>query len=206
LRFPFVFGVNGLGGVLSICLKTSSSLRGFGMAGKPGSVRHPLPLNHLAAIGAIAATWTGIESSMELTILALYEIDLGRGLVLTSNLSFHARLSLLRILAGQPDVVDAVLSAEMNEVLNRVDQCYGDRNMVVHGLWGPTDKPGTIKRMSIRARGKKLQTLNEDYTPDQLWEIAGRLMVLAADLANLGTRLGLEERLSKAPRHSTASK
>lgn len=173
---------------------------------EPSGARHPLPLNHLAAIGAIATTWSGIESSMELTILGLYEIDLGRGLVITSNLSFHARLSLLRILAAQSEIVDPTLSAGMIEILNRMDQCYGERNTIVHGLWGPAKTAGSIRRISVRARGKKLQTSNEDYTANQLWEISDRLRALAADFVTLGTRLGLEERLAKAPRHSTASK
>jgi hypothetical protein len=56
-----------------------------------------LPQDHLAAIGSVAVLWTAIESIMETVIVGLYEIDLGRGLVLTSNLIYNARMSLLRI-------------------------------------------------------------------------------------------------------------
>lgn len=169
--------------------------------------RHPLPpKDHLAAIGGVAAYWTAIESIMETTILGLYEIDPGRGLVLTNNLTFHARMSLLRILAGGGAITDAALAEEMLAILARIDTGFGERNAIVHGLWGPTKKPGVVRRYSIRARGKKLQTLAEDYSAMSLWEVVDRLGMLLRDFADLGERLGIPERLNAAPRHSTMSK
>src|SRR5581483_9550408 len=96
------------------------------------------PKDHLAAIGATAVTWSAIESAMELTILGLYEIDAGRGLVLTSNLSFHARMSLLRILANEGAITDPHLAEEMKAIIPRLDAGFGERNTIVHGLWGPS--------------------------------------------------------------------
>ncbi len=62
------------------------------MSSKSKSGKHYLPpKDHLAAIGAIAVMWTAIEHIMETTILGLYEIDLGRGLVLVT---FRDRLPL----------------------------------------------------------------------------------------------------------------
>ena len=169
---------------------------------KPTSLKSVLPKDHLAAIGAIAVVWTGIESSMELTILGLYEIDMGRGLVLTSNLSFHARLSLLRILAGESVHMTAEQASHMNNVLNRIDSAYGERNAIVHGLWGPTKKLGIINRISVRARGKKLNLQRQDYSAADLWAIEERLFALGREFKELGEALGIEERLEAAPRHS----
>lgn len=174
---------------------------------QPKFVRRYLPpKDHLAAIGAVAVMWTAIEALMESTILGLYEIDLGRGLVLTNGLSFHVRMSLLRILAGDGAITDTALAEEMKLILRRLDAGFGDRNIIVHGLWGSSEKPGTVRRRMIRARGNKLQTVTQDYSSADLWAIADRLAALASDFADLAHRLKIEDRLSTAPRHSSTSK
>ncbi|HXP30177.1 MAG TPA: hypothetical protein VN832_03740 [Stellaceae bacterium] len=174
---------------------------------QPKFIRRYLPpKDHLAAIGAVAVMWTAIEGLMESTILGLYEIDLGRGLVLTNGLSFHARMSLLRILAGEGAITDKALAEEMKLILPRLDAGFGDRNTIVHGLWGPSEKPETIRRRTIRARGKKLQTVTQDYSSADLWAIADGLAELATDFADLAHRLKIEDRLRTAPRHSSISK
>jgi hypothetical protein len=175
----------------------------------PKSVRRYLPpRNHLAAIGAVAVTWTAIEALMETTILGLYEIDLGRGLVLTNNLGFPARMSLLRILANEGAITDAALVGEMKAILPRLDAGNSDRNTIVHGLWGPgpPNEPTIIRRLAVRARGKKLQTVAQDYSSPELWAIADTLADLAKDFADLGQRLKIEDLLEAAPRHSSRSK
>jgi hypothetical protein len=62
--------------------------------------------HHLRAIGAVVVNWQAIEMVMELTILGLYEISPDRGLVITSNLSFQNKLTILQILALRGAVTD----------------------------------------------------------------------------------------------------
>ena len=168
----------------------------------PKSAKFLPPKDHLAAIGAIAVVWTAIESSMELTILGLYEIDPERGLVFTANLSFHAQLSMLHILAGEAVHMTAEQSAHLKDILGRIDSAYGERNKIVHGLWGPTQKPGVIQRLSIRARGKKLQATDERYSAADLRAIEERLLALLREFGELGDALRIRERMDTAPRHS----
>ena len=155
------------------------------------------PSDHLAAIGAVAVLWTAIEASMQTIILGLYEIDLNRGLVLTNNLSFHARLSLLRILAGEGAIEDAALAEQMKSILTRIDTAFGIRNAVIHGLWGMSEKPGIARRASIRARGKKLQTLMDDYSAADLWKIADDLAALVREFAALERRFEADRASTK---------
>ena len=164
-----------------------------------------IPKDHLAAIGAIACLWTVVEIYMELTILGLYEIDMGRGLVLTNNLSFHSRMSLLRILAGDESgkLMTAAQGEELKVILNRVETAYNDRNSIVHALWDYGDKPGIVRRRTVRARGKKLQTITEDYSAADLRAIGDRIDVLLKDFADLTVRIGVDLRLASAPKHST---
>jgi hypothetical protein len=143
---------------------------------------------------------------METTISGLYEIDLGRGLVLTANLSFHARLSLLHILAREGAIADHAMAKELSAILSRIDTGFGERNTIVHGIWAPAGRAGFVKRLSIRARGKKLQYTATDYSAAQLWSIADSLADLLAEFTDLGRRLGIAERLDAAPRHSSESK
>jgi hypothetical protein len=144
---------------------------------------------------------------METMILALYEIDMGRGLVLTANIGFHPRMALLRILAGERVHMAAAQAEELTGstgILNRIEAGYGDRNAIVHGLWSSTDAPGVIRRMSIRARGKKLQAKAQNYKAQDLWAISERLSALLTDFTDLGDRLGVVGLLETAPRHSGA--
>ena len=137
---------------------------------------------------------------METTILGtLRDGPLGRGLVLTANLTFHAKLSLLRILAGEGAITDAARAEEMKATLSRIDAAFGERNTIVHGLWGPTTKPAIVRRRSIRARGKKLQYTAKDYSAAELWWIADSMAVLLSDFTDLGRRLGIAKRLDAAP-------
>lgn len=166
-----------------------------------------LPKDHFAAIGAIAVHWSLVELHMEIMILGLYEIDQGRGLVLTNNLSFPARMSLLRILAneGVPAIMTKEQSEELQALLKRVDDGYNDRNTIVHGLWKPTDKPGIVRRMAVRARGKKLLTVAEDYSAADIRAIDDRLQAIIDDFDALSARMDVGARLALAPKHSSAT-
>ncbi|MDE2165346.1 MAG: hypothetical protein KGJ66_03280 [Alphaproteobacteria bacterium] len=166
-----------------------------------------IPKAHLSAIGAVAVNWTALENLMEQTILGLYEIDLGRGLVFTANLSFHSRLSMLRFLAGDDGVIkDAALAKQTNDLLNEIDKAFGDRNFIIHGSWFPVkDKPGHVHRMSVRARGKKLQTFSRHYSAADLQRVADRIGDLVGDLFDIAERLDIRRRLAAAPKHSSSA-
>jgi hypothetical protein len=212
LGFFFALGVKGFGGVLSIRASTASRELSGVFDIMPIHYKHrPYlpPKNHLAAIGAIAAIWTAIESTMETTILALYEIDMGRGLVLTANIGFHPRMALLRILGGERVHMTEAQAQELMQtkppgIISRLDDGYGDRNALVHGLWGPTDKPGIIRRMSVRARGKKLQANSQHYSAEDLWAVSDRLAELLREFVEWGDRVGVVKLLAEAPQHSKA--
>jgi len=143
---------------------------------------------------------------MELTILGLHEIDQGRGLVLTNNIGFLARLSLLRILANEGAIADKSQAKEMLEILKRVERGYGDRNALVHGLWVKGKATGVIRRMAVRTRKNKLQTYADDFSSDRLWEVVAETRALEAEFADLAARMHVWEKLESAPRHSAATK
>lgn len=131
------------------------------MSATPGVLKDFLPpLRHLAAIGKVCAIWSLIENSMETIILGLYEIDLGRGLIFTNNLSFQTRTSLLTVLAKEGGIADEALAKEMEAILPRIEEGQGLRNAIVHALWAPGPKSGVIRRLAMRTRAKKIKTYN----------------------------------------------
>src|SRR5205823_13129487 len=110
----------------------------------------PMSDNHLRAIGAIVVNWSGLEMLMELAILGFYDITLDRGLVLTSNIGFQSRLTLLRILATKGGIKDPTEAQACKQILNRLEAAYARRNAAAHGLWSAGAAQGLARRTAIR--------------------------------------------------------
>lgn len=128
---------------------------------------------------------------MELAILGLYEIDSRRGLPITANVGFQSRLALLRILATQGAIKDQEDAKACTKILNRIEAAYPLRNAAAHSLWEPTKVPQVARRLSIRAKGRRLRCVNEPVTVAELEETATMLLDLHVDFAELMKRLGL---------------
>ncbi len=146
---------------------------------------------HLRAIGAIIVNWSAIDTQMEIAILGLYKINPDRGMVLTSNISFANRLTLLRILAMRGAIEDVNLAEECKTILNRIESTYGLRNAAAHGVWGKGDTPTTAKRMAIRVKGNRLRTINEQVTAEELEATAPQILKLKIDFSDLLVQLQL---------------
>ncbi len=210
-------GAWGFGGVFSIRNRTSSRFceadfdrdRDFGMEALFGD-SNPLlpPPRHLSAIGKIAAVWSQIESSMEVLIAGHYELDLGRALVFTTNLSFQTRLSMIQVLAAEEDgaIDDKALAKEVRDILPAIEKGSGDRNELVHAIWTKSDKPGCVTRLRVRLKGRKLKATAVDYSAEDLIAVADRLHDLAIELSDLVRRTGALEKLQEAEKHSSARK
>lgn len=154
--------------------------------------------NHLRAIGAVVVNWTAIEMVMELTILGLYEISPDRGLVITSNLSFQNKLTILRILALRGAVADPGEADNLADILKRIENANSQRNRIVHGLWGPNAVQGLAELKAIRVRGRRLSTVSEKVSLSEVEEIARSFLELRFELSNLAVRIGVRPEL--APR------
>jgi hypothetical protein len=127
----------------------------------PGKSPSPLSDYHLRAIGAVVVNWSALEMAMEIMILGLYEVAPNRGLVLTSNLSFQNKLTILRILATKGAIKDDAEAQKCVDLLKRIEDAYVKRNIVAHGLWSSGKVQGLARRMSIRVRGRRLSTVGD---------------------------------------------
>jgi hypothetical protein len=161
---------------------------------KPSAPKtHLISDEHLCAIGAIVVVWSLIEMAMECAICGLYDINTDRGLVLTSNIGFQSRVSLLRILAMRGAVKDEATGEDLKKILTRIEQGYADRNSVAHGWWSGTAHPKIARRMSIRARGSRLVCADDKVPISQVLDTRDRLDDLRRDFSALLRRLNLRE-------------
>lgn len=151
----------------------------------------PISEAHLQLIGSVVAVWSAIEMNMEITICGLYDINTDRGLVLTSNIGFQSRVSLLRILGKRGGIKDSVLAEQFLKLLTRIEAGYAERNTVAHGVWMGTPDPQIARRMSIRAKGDRLRCIDEQVSVEQLVEVAERLDDLRRDFVALTLKLGI---------------
>ena len=145
--------------------------------------------------------WAIIEASMETIILGMYEVNMDRGLVLTANIPFNSRLDLLRIIANN-GVDDDVLAQKFNTVLGKIQELHGQRNKMVHGLWRLTDHPGKVRRLGVRARGKKVVASAEDFTASDLWKVVSDIASTREELMSVADELGIDAKLKSSLPHS----
>jgi len=156
-------------------------------------INPPLKLSAriLQSIGRVAVAWSGIEAALEIAICGLYQIDFGRGLVLTANIGFQSRLALLRILAHGGAISDVAEAKTCLELLSAIEKGYAARNTVIHASWGPSKMPGRAKRLYIRAKGKTLRAVTEEVSEREIESVADQIEDLASDWLGLMDRLNL---------------
>lgn len=168
---------------------------------KPLSI---ISVHHLSAIGAVVVNWQAVEMVMELTMLGLYEISPDRGLVITSNLSFSNKLTILQILALRGAIADKEEAQNLASILKRIEEASKQRNRIVHGLWGPSSVQGLAERKAIRVRGRRLSAVTEKVPLAEVEGIARDILDLRFELSELAVRLGLRPELATGKASSSA--
>lgn len=153
--------------------------------------------NHLRAIGAVVVNWSAVEMVLELAILGLYQISPDRGLVLTANLSFQNKLTMLRILATEGAIEDQVEADNLLTILKRIEAASIERNKIVHGLWGGSKVQGLARRMAIRVRGRRLSKVDEKVALAEVEDVARMFLDLRFELSDLAVRIGVRPELSR---------
>jgi hypothetical protein len=154
----------------------------------PGKSKSFLSDYHLRAIGAVVVNWTTIEIVMELFILGLYEVTPDRGLVITSNLSFQNKLTILRVLATKGAIKDADEAKSFAGLLDRIEKAHQQRNAIAHGWWSAGNADGLARRMAIRVRGRRLSTASEQVPLMDVEAVANELLDVWGEMLVYATR------------------
>ena len=147
------------------------------------SVSDPILRN----IGLIVVLWSVLETQLEIAILRHQEIDLGTGMVLSANLNFQSKLFLLTTFANEGGFKPESEAKALLKLLGRIQNAYGERNLIAHSFWTPTDDPNVARIRGVRARGK-LRVIDEPMSVDRLAEIAETIRQIGADMIDFMER------------------
>jgi len=151
----------------------------------PGKSPSIVSDHHLRAIGAVIVNWSMLEIIMETAILGLYEITPDRGLVITNNLGFQSKLTILRILALNGAIKDKDQARKWTALLQRIELTAPKRNHIAHGIWGGSQVQGIATRHSISVRGKRLRTKVEKVPLSEIEGASNEILDLISEFRQL---------------------
>lgn len=125
-----------------------------------------------------------------ITGLAGAEQDIGK--ILTSEMSYRAKVSIYRSLFFYRWSNDE-LPEDITQLIGRLHWAEQERNTLVHSLWDASEEhPEYIKRGKTVCRKSGLNTQEEYYTPEDLDELSRLYEGISTDLIYL-TELHLKD-------------
>ena len=141
---------------------------------------------HYEAIGAVVAAWTFFETTIDIQIWRLAEIDQARGACITSQIAGHARkLDAVFALLRRRETLTNVRDRAVNRFCERASGLSEQRNRVTHDLWMVVSEPGEApKRLEISAR-RRLVFETKSHPTSELTRLATLIHSLSRDLIAL---------------------
>lgn len=151
------------------------------MANQKLAISKNLSVAHLRAIGAVAATWSNLESTLLFMIADFAEVDAYKTISLIGPNGFGAWLDILYRIADS-STKHRFRVDTFNVIAKRLNDAHAKRNTVVHADWYG-EKRGILseqtrltgshqaKAMAIRKRGKETAK-SLKYTADEIVAIA----------------------------------
>lgn len=148
-----------------------------------------IPDKHLRAIGLITVNFSNLEIYVEMGIWKLlgYERDQEIGKIITSELSFKNKITLLKSLYDHL-CKDEKTKKELKEIIKHADKIETERNKILHSTYGTGENVENITRFKITAkRSKGLIYKTEDLSEKNLLDRADDFVLLAVKLLNFIT-------------------
>ena len=128
-----------------------------------------------------------IENTICTCISALSGMDEKIGKIVTTEMSFRAKVSILSALATFHSKTDEP-HEDIQELIKRIRWAEQERNRLVHSMWDLNeDKPGTILREKAAIRKGKHKIAQEDFLPEDLQDLKGLFEGINTDLIYLFT-------------------
>lgn len=143
---------------------------------------------HLRAIGNVAVQWSILEYHMEQAIWALGSLATLNGRALTAQMGNKMRRDVIESLANE-FIVDEALRDRLDKILSNVKELGGERNRVVHALWGSTSTPNAARAHTTTSYGTT-KTVAKDWTPDEIDGLSARISKVSNDIRIILPLLG----------------
>lgn len=141
----------------------------------------------LARLGECVVQFQRIEAALSMCISAMVGRSRKVGEILTSEMSFRARVAIFGALFAH-SLKSVTLPDDITELISRLHWAEGQRNTLVHSLWDASEsKPDSIRREKRSIRKSKLAVVEEHFTPDDLEELNGLFEGIVTDLFYLSS-------------------
>ena len=125
----------------------------------------------MTRIGEVIVHFQRIEEAISQCIAAMVSRERSIGEIVTSELSFRAKVNVLGALFLHCSRL-ANLPPDVSKLVGRLYAAEQRRNVIVHSCWDANyHKPTTIKRQKVACKSKKgLHKVTEEIKPEELEE------------------------------------
>jgi hypothetical protein len=142
----------------------------------------------LARLAECIVQFQRIEDGLSLCISAMIGRNRKVGAIVTSEMSFRAKVSVYGALALHTLRRDS-LPDDIVELIQRLHWAEQERNTLVHSIWDASEsKPDTIRREKKAIRKSVLTVAREHHTPEELENLNRRFEGIVDDLFYLQPR------------------
>lgn len=122
----------------------------------------------LARLGECIVQFQRIEDALSMCISAMIGRSRKVGEIVTSEMSFRARVSVYGALFLH-SLKEEALPEDVVELIKRLHWSEQERNTLVHSLWDASEsKPDSIRREKRAIRKRVFGIAEEHYTPEDL--------------------------------------
>jgi hypothetical protein len=142
-------------------------------------------LMHERLVGRVVISWAKLEATLHDLIWQFYGLDTNDGRILTKRQDAKHLVLMIRSISEQH--FEPKLHKAFCNLLNRIDQLYGDRNFIVHGTWGTIDH--TPFAASLRLKAEKDEFITEPFPQERMMTIYRSIELAKKTLIDLSGRL-----------------
>jgi hypothetical protein len=136
----------------------------------------------LARLGECIVQFQRIEDALSICISAMIGRNRKVGEIVTSEMSFRARVSVYGALFLHSLKVEA-LPQDIVELIRRLHWAEQERNTLVHSLWDASEsKPDSIRREKKAIRKRVFSIAQEHFTPEDLDDLTHLFEGIITDL------------------------
>jgi hypothetical protein len=139
--------------------------------------------SYLKAIGLVTVEWTQFSTSIESAIWQTAELDPQVGRCFTNGLNMPSLLNILRTIVHTKIGDHARLDA-LDRLIHDVDDVRRARNELNHSLLAFSEHGSAFLLSASAKKELKIEVSNKYQTPDDVEQVAKRIMALDQSLNN----------------------
>ena len=141
--------------------------------------------DHLKALGRVVVNFNSLEVFLNFLIWILIGPDLKTGKIITSEVSFKGKITLLASLY-RIKIKDIKKDSDVNGLIKRLIKAEDERNKVIHSSWVIDEKNTRITRYKITAKLKRgLKDEFEEMNDTDINKIADSINDVAKEIGNM---------------------